>query len=77
MKKKRCKHCSRSGNLEWCCAEWRETIHNGGGPATYQTEHETEGWFCKGVLIPGEDELDPANYESCWEKHLEEIDNGG
>jgi len=77
MKKKRCKYCSRSGNLEWCCAEWCETIHNGGGPATYQLEHETEGWFCNGVLIPGEDVLDPANYESCWEKHLEEIDNGG
>ena len=75
MKKKRCKHCSRSGNLEWCCAEWRETIHNGGGPATYQIEHKTEGWFCKGVLIYGEDELDPASYESCWDKHLEGIDN--
>ena len=76
MEDKRCRYCGRTENLEWNFTEWTETIHNGGGPGTYRIEHETEGWFCKdGVLIPGEDESDPANYESCWEKHLEDIDN--
>jgi len=64
---KRCDYCGRSGNLEYKYSEWLETIHNGGGPGTYQIEHETESWFCKDV----HDDED----ESCWEKHLKEIDN--
>ena len=76
MSSEMCWRCGRRGNLEYRHALWYETVRKGGGPASYQLEHETEGWFCKGILIPGEDELDPASYESCWEKHLEDIDNG-
>ena len=65
MEDKRCGYCGRTENLEYQFTEWPETIHNGGGPGTYQVWHELEGWFCKG------DDED----ESCWDKKLKETDD--
>lgn len=72
MPKLRCDYCGETGPLEYKYESWPVTVHNGGGPGAYQEWHELEGWFCKGVLPEGEDELDPACYESCWDKYTKE-----
>jgi len=72
MPKLRCDYCGETGPLEYRHLSWPENVHNGGGPGTYQIWHELEGWFCKGILPDGEDELDLACYESCWDEYTKE-----